>query len=381
MARGRHLSHHPRALRPRPDRLSPLGHPQRRARSHWRRRFQGGARPLPSLRFARLPVGSSHADFSEVEAARTSHLCLHRRSLHGRKRMGFAAPDGTISPGSTPDDLYEARYLYEIYTARANRALYGDESLFRSCGTSEACTIVNNESSEIIRMFNSAFDQWGDASLDFYPPICAPKSIVSTPWYIDTSTTACIRCGFATTQAAYDRAFDSSFARSTNSNIALRIALPGRSADHRGRLATVHHAGPLRRGLLRALQMQSAAHRRLSESVELPARVVPGAGRRRDRHLEQIKRHYYASHATINPTRIVPKGPAIDFSAPHDRDANSPERADDRHLAPGSPARLRDFTEEASRRRSSPCGHLDDIRSANCPVSKANQCEPSAGAG
>src|SRR6202166_3255064 len=80
----------------------------------------------------------------------------------GESGWAFAAPDGSITPGSTRDDLFAARYLYEIYTRASPR--YSGRVTVPVLWDKNRGTIVNNESSEIIRMLNSAFDGWGDAS-------------------------------------------------------------------------------------------------------------------------------------------------------------------------------------------------------------------------
>ena len=128
------------------------------------------------------------------------------------------------------------------------------------------------------------------------------------------------RAGFATTQEAYEEAFRDVFAAldELEQRLSRQRYLAGRG-DHRGRLAAVHHAGALRRGLLRPLQMQPAPHRRLSQSVELSARPLPAPGVAETVNIDHIKRHYYGSHRNVNPTGIVPLGPLLDFTAPHDR--------------------------------------------------------------
>jgi len=237
----------------------------------------------------------------------------------GEQGWAFTAPDGSITAGSTPDEVNSARYLHQVYT-RARR-YYSGRVTVPVLWDKQTAAIVNNESAEIIRMLNSAFDQWGDAGVDFYPPglrdeIDAINSIV-----YDHVNNGVYRCGFATTQQAYEEAFDALFTTLDELEARLgrqRYLVGERLTEADWRLFTTlvrfdavyysHFKCNLRRiidypnlwGYARDLYQVSG----VGETVSLA----------------QIKRHYYASHATINPTRIVPKGPAIDFGGPHGRD-------------------------------------------------------------
>jgi Glutathione S-transferase, N-terminal domain len=145
----------------------------------------------------------------------------------------------------------------------------------------ERGTIVNNESSEIIRMFNSAFDAVTDDRTDYYPaPLRDAIDAINATIYGNVNN-GVYRTGFATrlrgslSSAVRDAGRPGAEARAK--------PLPGRRSRDRGRLAAVHHARPLRCRLCRPLQVQSAANRRLSQPVELFARSLPGPGRRLDR--------------------------------------------------------------------------------------------------
>ena len=237
----------------------------------------------------------------------------------GEHGWAFAAPDGTIAPGSTPDDLNHARYLHELY-ARA-RDGYSGRFTVPVLWDKERRTIVNNESAEIIRMFNSAFDQWGDASLDFYPPALRDEIDRINATVYDHVNNGVYKCGFATTQAAYEEAFDALFC--TLGELETRLAhqryLAGdRITEADWRLFTTL----VRFDAVYYVHFKCNLHHIADypnlwnytrELYQLPGVAATV-------NLAQIKRHYYASHESINPTRIVPKGPAIDFSTPHDRD-------------------------------------------------------------
>jgi putative glutathione S-transferase len=236
----------------------------------------------------------------------------------GENGWAFTAPDGTITAGSTRDEINGTRYLYEVY-ARARDA-YSGRVTVPVLWDKEKRTIVNNESAEIIRMLNSAFDEWGDATLDFYPADLRAEIDRINATVYENVNNGVYRCGFATTQAAYEEGFDVLFR--TLDELEARLArqryLAGdRTTEADWRLFTtlvrfdavyyVHFKCNLR---------QISAYPNLwNYTRELYQ--VPGVAE--TVNLAQIKRHYYASHERINPTRIVPKGPAIDFSTPHDR--------------------------------------------------------------
>jgi len=236
----------------------------------------------------------------------------------GEKGWAFAAPDGSLTPGSTRDDLFAARYLYEIYT-RANPRFSGRVTV-PVLWDKQRATIVNNESSEIIRMLNSAFDAWGDASLDFYPRELRGEIDALNALIYPKVNNGVYRSGFATTQAAYEEAFDSLFAALDQLEQRLertRYLAGARISEADWRLFTTLvrfdavYYSHFKCNLRRIIDYPNLWNY-LLELYQVPgvAETVCVA---------QIKRHYYASHPMINPTRIVPKGPAIDFNTPHDR--------------------------------------------------------------
>jgi putative glutathione S-transferase len=241
----------------------------------------------------------------------------------GERGWAFTAPDGSITPGSTIDHVNGAHYLHEVYTL-AKRD-YSGRVTVPVLWDKQTRTIVNNESAEIIRMLNSAFNQWGDAGIDFYP--VGPRDEIDAINRVvyDYVNNGVYRCGFATTQHAYEEAFDVLFSTldELEARLGRRRYLVGeRQTEADWRLFTTmvrfdavyysHFKCNLRRivdypnlwGFARDLYQVPG----VSDTVSLA----------------QIKRHYYASHATINPTRIVPKGPAIDFGGAHGRDRFSP---------------------------------------------------------
>ena len=131
----------------------------------------------------------------------------------GKDGWTFLAEDG-----ATGDTLYGFDFLHQIYT-RADPAYTGRVTVPVLWDKKEE-TIVSNESAEIIRMLNSAFDEWGDALLDFYPkPLRGEIDRVNALVYPSINN-GVYRAGFATTQEAMKRRSGNSFWRLTNSRIA-----------------------------------------------------------------------------------------------------------------------------------------------------------------
>ncbi|NBQ89624.1 MAG: glutathione S-transferase family protein, partial [Betaproteobacteria bacterium] len=180
--------------------------------------------------------------------------------------------------------------------------------------------IVNNESSEIIRMLNSAFDGVGAVAGDYYPPPQRQAIDALNARIYETVNNGVYRAGFATTQAAYEDAVRALFATLD--------WLEARLAEQRFLLG----AAPLEcdwRLLPTLLRFDAvyAGHfkcnlRRLSDYPNLwgyARDLYQWPGVAGSFKLEHAKRHYYESHAGINPTGIVPLGPLLDFDSPPGR--------------------------------------------------------------
>jgi putative glutathione S-transferase len=181
-------------------------------------------------------------------------------------------------------------------------------------------TIVNNESSEIIRMLNSEFDGFGDAATDFYPEALRGAIDETNAFVYDAINNGVYRCGFAKTQAAYEQSFRKLFAAldSLEQRLGPQRYLTGNcftEADLRlfptlvrfdavyyshfkcnlRRLADYHNLSNYTRDIY---QMPGVA-----ETVDIP----------------RIKLGYYGGMRNLNPSGVIPLGPELDFSAPHDR--------------------------------------------------------------
>jgi putative glutathione S-transferase len=222
----------------------------------------------------------------------------------------------TLADGADP--VNGARSLHEIYVKA--RPGYTGRVTVPVLWDKRTATIVNNESSEIIRMFNGAFAAAGAVGPDFYPEALRDEiDAINTVVYGNVNN-GVYRAGFATAQAAYEEAFDALFETLDD----LEARLDGQ------RYLTGDRVTEADWRLFTTLVRFDAVYfghfkcnkRRLVDYPNLWAYTrdlyqVPGvAGTVR---MDHIKRHYYGSQRTVNPTGIVPKGPDIDFTAPHER--------------------------------------------------------------
>ncbi len=229
--------------------------------------------------------------------------------------QGWAFREG---PGNIPDPVNGYEYLHQVYTAA--RADYTGRVTVPVLWDKKRRTIVNNESSEILRMLNSAFDAFGDASVDLYPePLRGEIDAINAIVY-ERINNGVYKTGFATSQSAYDQAFDALFATLDQLEerlAASRYLVGGGHTEADWRLFTtlvrfdaVYH-GHFKCNLRRLVDYRNLwGYTRDLYQVPGVAETV---------NLDHIKRHYYGSHRTINPSGIVPKGPEIDFDAPHAR--------------------------------------------------------------
>ena len=225
-------------------------------------------------------------------------------------------------PGATEDHINHAHYLYENYLKAdpdfdglVTVPLLWDKKLE---------TIVNNESSEIIRMFNSAFDDYARSDLDLYPePLREDIDAINEIVYHNINN-GVYRAGFATTQSAYEEAFDQLFDTMDDLEVLLS----------RQRYLVGHQITEADWRLFTTLVRFDAVYynhfktnkKRLIDYPNLWAYTrelyqVPGVAE--TVNMDHIKYHYFGSHRSINPTGIVPKGPEIDFMLPHGRESIS----------------------------------------------------------
>lgn len=217
-------------------------------------------------------------------------------------------------PGVIPDSIGDSRYLYEVYL-RADRGFSGRVTV-PVLWDRQRATIVSNESADIMRMFNGAFDAVGATAGDYYPGELRPEIDALNAHIYDTVNNGVYKAGFATSQPAYEEAVGPLFATldELEHRLSNRHFLCGdRVTEADWRLWTtllrfdlVYH-GHFKCNVRRLIDYPNLW------SYMLELYQWPGVAATVD--IGHIKRHYYMSHPTINPTRIVPLGPRVDFAA------------------------------------------------------------------
>ena len=223
-------------------------------------------------------------------------------------------------PGVVADSELGAECLHQVYTAAQHD--YSGRVTVPVLWDRQQRTIVSNESSEIIRMFNSAFDALpGVSDADFYPAHAASTIDELNERIYPSVNNGVYRCGFATTQEAYEEALTELFQALDWLDVSLRgrrylCGSQPLEADWR-LFTTLVRFDPVYVGHfktnVRRIADYASLWRYLRDLYQYPG--VAGTV-----HMDHIKGHYYQSHRTINPTGIVPVGPDIDFTAPHDRE-------------------------------------------------------------
>ena len=226
----------------------------------------------------------------------------------------FEAGDGVI-----PDPIHGASYMHEVYTAAL--ADYSGRVTVPVLWDKQEGTIVSNESSEIIRMFNSAFDEVGARDGDYYPAELRNEIDEINARIYSNVNNGVYKAGFATSQAAYEEAVVPLF--ETLDWLEHRLArgrylFGGRLTEADWRLfTTLVRFDPVYVGHFKCNLKRIADYPNLWAYTR-DLYQHEGAAETIDMH--HIKHHYYASHDTINPTAVVPAGPILDFWAPHGRD-------------------------------------------------------------
>jgi len=237
--------------------------------------------------------------------------------------MGSHGWEFGSSEGCIADGVNGARFLHEIYT-KADPGYTGRVTVPVLWDRQHA-TIVSNESSEIIRMLNHEFDAIaGHPELDFHPESLHDEIAEQNDFVYPRINNGVYRCGFATTQEAYEEAFAELFDAlgQLEKRLGRQRYLAGdRITEADWRLFTTLvrfdpvYVGHFKCNLQRIVDMPNL-YGYLRELYQ-----VPGIAETVD--MTHIKRHYYGSHRTINPTGVVPVGPELDLDAPHGCDARA----------------------------------------------------------
>ncbi|MEM6635955.1 MAG: glutathione S-transferase family protein [Pseudomonadota bacterium] len=258
-----------------------------------------------------------------------AHRALIFRALKGLEdhiTMSAVHPDmlkdgwtfETDYDGATGDTLYGLPFARDIYT-KSNPTMTGRVTVPILWDKKQE-TIVSNESSEIIRMFNSAFDAVTGNTLDFWPADLRDDIEAVNERVYHTLNNGVYRSGFATTQEAYDEAVSELFVTLDwlEDRLSSRRYLMGeRVTEADWRLLTT-----LLRFDLVYHQHFKCNRKRIIDLPNLWGYTrelyqMPGVAE--TTRFDHIVRHYHYSHDTINPHRIVPINPVIDFNAPHGR--------------------------------------------------------------
>lgn len=258
-----------------------------------------------------------------------AHRALIVRALKGLEQ---AIPVSVVHPlmlgdgwtfstdydGATGDPLYGLDCLHALYTMADPR--FTGRVTVPVLWDQQSRRIVNNESEEIVRMLNSAFDHCGARPLDLYPQaLRAQIDAVNDDVYRNINN-GVYRCGFATRQAAYDAAFTDLF--DALERVEARLAKHRYLVGERFTEADVRLFTTLVRfDTVYALHFKCNL-KRIEDFPNLSSylrELYQMTGVAETVRLDHITDHYYRSHRQINPTGIVPRGPALDFERPHDR--------------------------------------------------------------
>jgi len=299
-------------------------------RGRWVRQESAFRRWVTAGGSSEFPAASGRYHLYVSYACPWAHRTIVARRLKGlEEAIGMTVVDPirdergwrfTEGPNHGPDPVEGFAFLSQAY--RATDPEFDGRVTVPVLWDRETRQIVNNASAEILRMLNAAFDAWGDPDApDLYPePLRDEIDRVNDRVYRDVND-GVYKCGFATTQAAYEEAFEALFdtldwldERLTGQ----RYLVGNRMTEADWRLFTT---------LVRFDPVYTVHFKcNLRRIVDYPA-LAPylrdlyqhdGVAATVD--FDHIKRHYYMTHETINPKRIVPRGPELDLDAPHGRE-------------------------------------------------------------
>lgn len=223
------------------------------------------------------------------------------------------------------DSLFDKQYLYQLYLKAAPD--YQGRVTVPVLWDKKTNTIVNNESSEIIRIFNTAFNELTGNTDDYYPTeLRADINKINDRIY-QTINNGVYRAGFATSQDAYEQGFDKLFnsldwlEEHLGAN---RYLLSNKLTEADWRLfTTLIRFDAVYHGHFKCNRNQLSDFHNISNYVR-ELYQFDHVGDTVD--LAYTKTHYYGSHESINPTLIVPKGPVLDFTGAHDRAQLQPSK-------------------------------------------------------
>jgi len=220
--------------------------------------------------------------------------------------------------GDFKDHLHDFKYAYQLYTQA--KADYTGRVTVPILWDKHTKTIVNNESSEIIRMFNTEFNELTGNTLDFYPQDLQQEIDSVNERVYHSVNNGVYKCGFATSQEAYDEAYDALFDTLDwlDERLSDRRYLMGEElteADWR-LFTTLVRFDSVYVGHFKTNKKRIVDYPNLWDYLKA---LYQHEGIHSTVDMSQIKRHYYFSHTMINPSQVIPNGPDIDFFQPHSR--------------------------------------------------------------
>ncbi len=266
-----------------------------------------------TLIYRKLKGLESHLDITVVEP----HMLANGWEFAGPNQSEIAKH----IEGANKEPLYGFDFLYQVYTKAA--VDYSGRVTVPVLWDKQTQTIVSNESSEIIRMFNTAFNGITGNTLDLYPAELTDEIDALNDWIYPNINNGVYRAGFATTQEAYEHAFDDLFDALDKLDTLLqtrRYLTGNQITEADWRLFTT---------LIRFDSVYVGHFKTNKKRIE-DYQAIPGylrdlyqqPGIAETVNFEHIKQHYYFSHSQVNPTRVVPKGPEVDYNSPHGRTDN-----------------------------------------------------------
>ncbi len=254
-----------------------------------------------------------------------AHRTLIARAL---KKLETAVPVSIVEPvmsdqgwafsAALPDNANGFSYLHQLYTAA--RPDYTGRVLVPVLWDTKTRTIVSNESAEILRMLNQAFNAFGDDQVDLYPLLLRGEIDGINAVIYDNINNGVYRCGFASSQAAYEKAYSQLFktldrVEGLLASSPYLVGLSATEADWR-LFTTLVRFDAVYFGHFKCNRNRIEDFPHLSRYLAGLYQIADVAA---TVNIDHIKRHYFMSHPHINPSRIVPLGPRLKFCAPADQ--------------------------------------------------------------
>ena len=238
-------------------------------------------------------------------------------SIPGLKKTGWAFEDDPRFPDCTPDAVNGFHCLYEAYIATDKN--YTGKVTVPTLWDKKSKRIVNNKSSEIIRMLDTEFNAITGNRTEYYPPALRAKIDAMNELIYNNVNNGVYRCGFAKSQAAYEEAYDGLFATLDNLEERLsrqRYLVADQITEADWRLfPTLVRFDVAYFSIFKCNQKRIADYPNLSNYMRELCQM-PGVA-------DTVKPRYYVinyySIAKLNPTEIIPKGTPVDLGQPHDR--------------------------------------------------------------